>query len=128
MKNNLFTWVDTSFENILEGDLIRSITFPVSQKYIGHPEADRIVKGRIITKGNTFESTILDFNGEIVPLAYDGLGNDVIITFLRGTTNIRGLWDRESGKRPKMYFGKSKDLTKSKSINQIDLEIKYLLS
>ena len=123
--NDLFTWVDTSFEDIREDDLIRSITLPVSQEHIGHPQADRKVKGRIITKGNTPETTTLDFNGEIVPLAYDGLGNDVTIIFLKGTTNTRGLWNRETGKRRKTYFGKSKDLTKNK-IKEVNSDIKYL--
>jgi len=101
----LFTWVPIDFEDIQENDLIRSITIPVSQQHLGHFQADRTIQGRVITKGNTLESTIIDFDGDIVPLAYDGLGDDVIMTFLKGTTNIRGLWDRESGKRRKLHFG-----------------------
>lgn len=103
-KMKLFTWKAINFEDILENDFIRSDTSPVSQRYIGHLQADRQVEGRVLSKGNTPESSLIDFDGEIVPLAYD-LGNDVIISFQKGTFNVKNIWDRESGKRHKLHFG-----------------------
>ena len=102
----LYSWIDINFEDIHEGNRIRSSTTPKSQRHLGHPHADRDVTGIVLHKGNTPESTTIDIDGSIEPLAYD-LGNDVTQFFTKETVNARGILDREVGKKCKrVNFGK----------------------
>jgi len=104
----LYSWININFKDIHEGNRIRSSTTPNSQQHLGHPHADRDVVGIVLHKGNTPESTTIDIDGSIEPLAYD-LGNDVIQLFEKEIVNARGLLDREVGKkRKRVYFGKIK--------------------
>ena len=112
----LYSWINIDFEDIHEGNRIRSSTTPVSQQHLGHPHADRDVVGIVLHKGDTPESTTIDIDGSIEPLAYN-LGNDVVQFFTKETVNARCLLEREVGKkRKRLNFGKIKNF---KDINYL---------
>ena len=120
---DIITWVTVTFEQINEDDLIRSSTVPNSQQYLGHPQADYNVEGRVLSKGDTPETTFLSDNltGDRKVLSYDGLGSDVTISYKRGTVNQSLINRREVNPlKRKNRFGFN-------SLKEIIKDIIYLL-
>jgi hypothetical protein len=117
-------WIDINFEDVREGDLIRSSTSPVSQQHLGHPEADRNVEGIVTHLGDSMVTTMIrNGDGEEIVLAYDNLGSRVFINLKKYTTvTHRQIMNRETGKRGikrKHEFGKLK-------LSSINKDIKFL--
>jgi len=57
---NLISWENIPFENIREGDFIRSNTSPASQLNLEDDRADRKIEGIIISKGNSPEDSVIE--------------------------------------------------------------------
>ena len=141
---DLISWENISFENIREGDLIRSSTSPASQLNLEDERADRKIEGIIISKGNSPEDTVIEGKmiyrltdsrlllenpDEIVrvPLAYD-LGGSAFTFFEKRTINFRGLNQRETGTKRKFNQPQGQNKRASYfSLKENNKDISYLL-
>jgi len=120
-------WINIDFADVREGDLIRSSTTPVSQRHLGHPEADRVVEGVVTQLGNSMVTTMIrNGDGEEIVLAYDNLGNNVFINLKKYTTiTHRQIINRETGKLDKRGIKRKYKFGKS-ILNSINKDIKFL--
>ena len=103
--------------------LSQSLCPNLPYNYPYYYRADYNVEGRIIEKGDTPETTFLSDNltGDRKVLSYDGLGNDVVISYRRGTVNQSLINRREVNPlKRKNRFGFN-------SLKEIIKDIIYLL-